>query len=360
VESRKETLLVGKKNTPARAEFMYVGKEGNTVAFTNHSLGNDLKFIWDFNDGSEPSKVKDPLYTYIVPGYYRVCLTAIAPDGTQNTHCERIFAGSDTRNQCFARFQYNAIVKDLTLQCRDLSLGNPDAFRWTFNGEGPFKEKNPVWNAGSPGFVKVHQTILNTSNRCRDDAFALINLGLKSRFKAAFGYVIDSSKTKANTYPVDFVGVSLGDAGKLKWDFGDGTYDSTTVNPVHVYDEPGEYDVCLIITNTSTGESDTTCETIYVGLVGINDFRSPDAGILAYPNPFSDYTQIEINLTHSTDVLLSVYDLMGRKVKTIASEYRPAGSHTYYLKASDLEAGNYYLILETNRGKARQMISLIR
>ena len=91
-----------------------------------------------------------------------------------------------------------------------------------------------------------------------------------------------------------------------------------------------------------------------------NDLSILEDGLRSYPNPFNESTRIEINLREETAIDLSVYDLMGRKVKTIVRDHRNSGSYILDLNASDLDAGNYYLILETSYGKARSILSIIR
>ena len=71
-----------------------------------------------------------------------------------------------------------------------------------------------------------------------------------------FGYDVDTLELKAESYPVDYIGVSLGDAKKFKWTFGDGSVDSTNLHPTHVYTAPGAYNVCFEVSNPVTGESD--------------------------------------------------------------------------------------------------------
>jgi PKD repeat protein len=363
VESHKETILVGRQSPVGKADFMFVAGEDNTVAFTNQSLGENLSYIWNFNDGTEPSKEKNPVHTFADPGYYYVCLTVFQADNNrQDTYCEKIFAGTDTKDQCLARFEYALSNNKQDIHCWDRSFGNPDEWKWTYNNGSPDTDPNPWWHTDVPAYVKVHQWIRNSVTECRDDAFALVNMGLEARLKAGFGHVPgDTNNKKADTYPIDFVGISLGDAGKLKWDFGDGTYDSTTINPTHHYSAPGPYTVCLTITNTSTGEEDTDCQDIIVGWAASRkEIGVPDAIMNSYPNPFTESTRIEILLSEDTNIDLSVYDLAGRKIRTIASEQRPAGLHTFSLDGSDLEGGNYYLILETETGREEQIISIIR
>ena len=44
-----------------------------------------------------------------------------------------------------------------------------------------------------------------------------------------------------------------------------------------------------------------------------------------YPNPFNQTTRIEFTLARSGFVSLSIYDLLGRKVRTLASKHLPSG-----------------------------------
>ena len=46
-----------------------------------------------------------------------------------------------------------------------------------------------------------------------------------------------------------------------------------------------------------------------------------------YPNPFNPSTTIPFNITQAGNVLLNVYDMSGSLVKTLASDYREAGSY---------------------------------
>jgi hypothetical protein len=55
----------------------------------------------------------------------------------------------------------------------------------------------------------------------------------------------------------------------------------------------------------------------------------PAAGALGwnYPNPFNPSTTIPFSIGRDGEVELAVYDAAGRKIRTLASGYRPAGSH---------------------------------
>lgn len=54
-----------------------------------------------------------------------------------------------------------------------------------------------------------------------------------------------------------------------------------------------------------------------------------------YPNPFSATTTIAFSLEKLTFVDLKIYDIMGRKVITLISEYKPIGRHTVIWDGTD-------------------------
>jgi murein DD-endopeptidase MepM/ murein hydrolase activator NlpD len=60
-----------------------------------------------------------------------------------------------------------------------------------------------------------------------------------------------------------------------------------------------------------------------------------------YPNPFNPVTNISFELASDSDVVLSVYDLLGRKIETLVDGRKPAGAHTVYFDAHFLPAGVY-------------------
>ncbi len=63
----------------------------------------------------------------------------------------------------------------------------------------------------------------------------------------------------------------------------------------------------------------------------------------AYPNPFNSLTRINFNVPVNAKITLTVYDVLGRKVKNLISgEYRPAGNYTSYFNAETLSSGIYY------------------
>ncbi|UCG62774.1 MAG: T9SS type A sorting domain-containing protein [Candidatus Zixiibacteriota bacterium] len=73
----------------------------------------------------------------------------------------------------------------------------------------------------------------------------------------------------------------------------------------------------------------------------------------AYPNPFNSHTTIPYSLENPARVDLSVYNLLGQKVKTLVSGSKPAGEHVINWDGTDdngesVASGVYLYQLETN------------
>ncbi len=60
-----------------------------------------------------------------------------------------------------------------------------------------------------------------------------------------------------------------------------------------------------------------------------------------YPNPFNAQTAISYNLLRPSNVRLEIYDLLGRKVGSLLSEYQEAGEHSVIWDAGNLTSGIY-------------------
>ena len=60
-----------------------------------------------------------------------------------------------------------------------------------------------------------------------------------------------------------------------------------------------------------------------------------------YPNPFNSTTTIKYELPEPAFVNLIIYDVLGREVKRLVNEEKPAGKYTVQFDAGNLSSGVY-------------------
>ena len=85
----------------------------------------------------------------------------------------------------------------------------------------------------------------------------------------------------------------------------------------------------------------------------------------AYPNPFNPQTYIAYNLSEDTHVTITVFDMLGRQVKTLFIGHQFAGSYHVYWNATDetgnkAPSGGYIIQMKTEKTRQVQKVMLMK
>ena len=157
------------------------------------------------------------------------------------------------------------------------------------------------------------------------------------------------------TYPIDLVAVggvdfSMYDGPEL---FG---YESGDGVEVRLYSQSQGMEL-KVSANLDSNVYGNDAELSIGTAVVLNESATPTSVSLSqnYPNPFNPSTTISYNVEQSGHVSLNVYDVMGRLVKTLVSEYKQAGNTSGYQVVWDgldnsgqqVSAGLYIYSLQT-------------
>lgn len=203
--STTSTTTHGQRNNAPRAQFRAVPASGPaplTVTFLNDSSdadGDALRFRWDFGDGSLSAEV-DPTHTFTVPGQFAVVLVA-----------------TDSRGLA----------------------SEPNLERITVRGPATTTTASTSTTTSRPPTTTTVTPTSTTSTTVVGP-----NAAPRADFRA------DPASGPAPLV-VRFSNASSdrdGDALSFLWDFGDGTQ-SREENPVHRFDEAGEFTVVLVATD---------------------------------------------------------------------------------------------------------------
>ncbi len=377
IDQVKKNILISNKGDDVEAEFFHL-VSGKKVSLLNKSVGEDLIYTWNFGDFDPENYRKDsvsksydinPQFTYSKDGYYNVCLTAYdRATGTSDLKCKKIRIGTPAKD-CKANLIYsiNEVAGDYFIRFLDRSYspGIINKRVWSIHDTTIEDVIGNRYQLPDTGLYTLKLQI-EDNRGCISRDYALINAGVEGKLYGVYDYnIIDTITLKATGYPVDFVGISHGDAAKLKWDFdGDGTWDdSTSSNPTYVYNTPGEYYCKLQVSDPNTGDVDTYIDTVNVGAgLAINnpdsDNDNPDLNV--YPNPVATSAQIEYTLQEQSDVNITLFDTKGNSIINLVNAEKNKGVHQVILNKGTLETGIYYLQITTNKGFASKKIIMIR
>jgi len=130
--------------------------------------------------------------------------------------------------------------------------------------------------------------------------------------------------------------------------FTDESFD-ITINKYRINESDPVEDVVVTFTNSALGIEKNTTPTVF-------------ALHQNYPNPFNPTTQISYDLPETGDVQIMIYDLMGRKVKTLINSEQNTGFKTLQWNATNdrnesVSAGLYLYTIQA--GKFREIKKMV-
>ncbi len=78
-----------------------------------------------------------------------------------------------------------------------------------------------------------------------------------------------------------------------------------------------------------------------------------------YPNPFNPSTKIDFSVPQTSNVEITIYDILGNKVKELVNGFKDEGNYTVVFNASNLSSGIYFYRLQAgNFIETKKMILL--
>jgi len=213
-----------------------------------------------------------------------ILLTMAMPGvmAAENAQSGYIIVGLSPVAQFDAHYRFSTIPSRVDFV--DNSLGStPLTYSWNFGDGATSTEQNPSHLYTARGTYTVTLTVKNaygSSTAIKKD-FISIGMAANPDFTA--------SPTSGNVpLPVKFTDLTKGQVTTWQWDFGDGI-SSSEQNPVHVYRNPGIYNVILTVTN-DYGISDVT-KVKYINAIGglqSKFLASPNTGKAPLPVKFTD------------------------------------------------------------------------
>ncbi|MBL0310250.1 MAG: T9SS type A sorting domain-containing protein [Bacteroidetes bacterium] len=201
-------------------------------------------------------------------------------------------------------------------------------------------------NTNIPGSYFVYYTAEDSAGNVYAAKTKVVLVG--SAPVADFNWAFPSFK-----YRAVFTDLSTNEPNKWKWNFGD-SQGSSIKNPVHNYATNDTFEVCLETTNLF-GTSASTCKSVAIIGVGIEDLRF-EANINVFPNPSNGNFRINFAEGISSDVTVSVYNILGETVSAPA-RYK-AGITNVDMNLSSVANGIYLVKITNDKGTAVRQITV--
>jgi hypothetical protein len=88
----------------------------------------------------------------------------------------------------------------------------------------------------------------------------------------------------------------------------------------------------------------------FLTTVGIPEVAEPVHQVGVFPNPLTDGSVMSFYLAEGSYSKIEIYNLTGKKVKSVFEGYLPAGSHTFSINKNEFAPGLYFSRLQTSTG----------
>ncbi|MFL5764881.1 MAG: PKD domain-containing protein [Bacteroidia bacterium] len=226
------------------------------TAFTDHTTNSPVQWSWNFGDGAN-STLQNPIHTYGAPGTYTVTLV------TQNIFgcADSVTITSVVNPLPVAAFAFDTICANAASSFTDQSA-SAVAWNWNFGDGATSAANSPAHIYPAAGTYNSTLIVTNIFGCTDTTAHSIIvNPNPVSLYTAS---------TACHTYPTVFTDNSTAAVG-WSWDFGDTTPADTIQSPTHVFANPGNYNVTLLVTNIF-GCTNTSVQTVTVLQQPVADF----------------------------------------------------------------------------------------
>lgn len=237
---------------------------GDTVELSSNVFGRPESYRWEVDGVLLGTDSLPPLLVRETEGQdtIEVCLQVASLCG-RDTLCRDVVITPASVSAFFNQSANEICLGDTLWLMSGATNGVPVLYDFG-NGAGS-SQPNPYVVYELPGTYQISQRAFG----CGEDEF-LNQVTVLAAPTAGFR----NPAFACPNVPVEFINTSANGLAS-RWTFGDGSAFSEDTNPIHTYTEPGTYEVCLTVMNTTPGGCDgRRCQEMVV-------FTPPMAGFMA-------------------------------------------------------------------------------
>ncbi len=179
-----------------------------------------------------------------------VCLHILTDQSCEDTFCQTLDLS------CSASYEFENQYSGMYFESTAIGAAGIAAYEWILDGVIVSDEANYYQAEGVQDGQEVCLTIYGYGG-CSDTYCESFDL----ECEALFFYNIYNEEAMAVAF---YDSSTVSTYYEVVWDYGNGTYGSSSPNPYEIYEEPNTYEVCMTLI-AEDGCTDIHCETFTVG-----------------------------------------------------------------------------------------------
>jgi PKD repeat protein len=352
------SVIIGHSTSGCHAHYTWHQPGANHLTFNDSAstgTSSTTNYYWDFGNG-QYGNGQNPTHGYNNPGTYTFCDTVHV---SGSVICTMSIAAHSRPASCGTCHDGSGYVASIT------GGTSPYSYSWSLSGATTDTLTGLV-----PGTYTVCVFDANGCHACTS-----VTITHAASCSAFYTLQADS------IHPGNYLATNLSHGNShliYTWSWGDSSHDSTAT-PHHTYLGAGLYHICLTITD-STGCTSTYCDTLTAarlanwaatqhttvnvimpaGATGIDENHILNNWNI-FPNPSKGLTTIAYSLNQNSNVRISVFDIVGREVISLA-DFRNQNSGIYEIKfdANSLNIGTYLIRIIANNDVETKRLTLVR
>jgi PKD repeat protein len=322
--------------------------EDYPIQFSDNSYHNATSWNWSFPGGTpSTSNVKNPIITYSTTGIYDVSLTVTNASGTLSVF----------------KANYMYVLGKFGLQTYSEGFENPSNlndnwFPRVVSGTKNWAITNTAAKGGSNSVMveNFNSTLGATSELYSETVYLSDKSSVSLSFDYAYARKTAPSSERVQVYFTNDCGenwtlvrslfVTVPNTNSF-FVPSNGNWSSQSINIGAQYlVSDFRFKIVLINDNGNNVYFDNININSVVGINEITELNNFNI----YPNPFNERATIELNLNKDAEVSIQLVDVLGKKVRQIASKTKLGGSinHKFEIQKNNLNTGLYFVKTTVN------------
>jgi PKD repeat protein len=269
-------ICVSSTATPCQAAFTSSGCVNGTKQFQSISTGttSGTSYNWSFGNGTSAT-TPSASTTYTANGNYLVCLTITnSLTGCSSSSCNMVFVNCTTVNPCQAAFISSGCVNGI-IQFQSTSTGTVAStnYNWSFGNGSSAVTPTASATYTANGTYTVCLTINDSISGCFSTRCDTISVNCISSTITPCQAAFTSSGCVNGTKQFQSTSTGTISGTNYNWIFGNGS-SAITPSASITYTSNGTYNVCLTITNSLSGCSSISCNTVLINCITVTSCQA--------------------------------------------------------------------------------------